>query len=462
MGASLVLEGYGVAFGQRVVLADLTLALPLTGVDVVMGPVKSGKSTLLRSLAGVYDGHPLHRQWGRAEWGGTPLGLGHRPRLVQQHARALDQPLWQTLKSHAVRCDGDVSPWRDWAADMLRQYGLGVWLDAVDQPLLHAPMRLQRAALVLTQVLSEAGLVLIDEPTYGLPDADAWWLVDWLRTLGERNKLCITLHNQQQARRMADRIVLIGGGRVLAHQASDVFWRRPANDWVAQFCRTGSLPLPSPDALPCELDVAAPAPPPLPPSALRAVAAGSVPVQLVPLPQPSRSGVEMASSVGQVVLSDSRGPQGFRWVVPGVLAGCPAPGNMASLDYDLDLLAQAGVSCLITLTETDLDTQALKRHGLRNTHLPIIDREAPSLHQMHMLLLRMQRLIEKGEVLAVHCKAGLGRTGVVLAAWLIREGGLSAEAAIDRIRRVQPGYIQSVQQEAFLHEYENDIVRRLR
>lgn len=328
-------------------------------------------------------------------------------------------------------------------------------------------------------------MVLVDEPTSGMPETDAGWLVDWLRVLGEHQRLCITLHNQQQARRLADRIVLIGGGRVLAHQDREDFWARPANEWVEQFCRSGSLPLASPDALAQDLEDAASVPPPLSVAALNALAQdalhapgdvlGDAPDPAVPidvrksnvvlpvaLPQPSRKGVEMAASVGQRGMSDSRGPRGFCWVVPGVLAGCPAPGNVASLDYDLDLLVRVGVTRLITLTESDLDGLALERHGLTNTHLPIIDREAPSLHQMHMLQVHMQRYIEAGEVLAVHCKAGLGRTGVVLTAWLIREGGLCAQAAIDRIRQLNPRFIQSASQESFLHEYEVDIVRRLR
>lgn len=206
--------------------------------------------------------------------------------------------------------------------------------------------------------------------------------------------------------------------------------------------------------------MAPPSPPPV--SGTLSVPVRDPLVLPVALPPPSRAGVELAASVGQVLLSDSRGPQGFRWVVPGVLAGCPAPGNVAPLDYDLDLLARAGITHLVTLTEKDVDQDALRRHHLANTHLPIIDCEAPSLNQMHMLLVRMQRLIEAEQVLAVHCKAGLGRTGVVLAAWLIREGGLSAEAAVERVRKVHPTYIQSDAQLTFLHNYEADIVRRLR
>lgn len=169
----------------------------------------------------------------------------------------------------------------------------------------------------------------------------------------------------------------------------------------------------------------------------------------------------MASSVGKVIVNESRGPHGFRWVVPGMLAGTPQPGVVAPVDHDLTLLRQVGITHLITLTETDMDQAVLQRHGLKNTHLPIFDRKAPSASQMHMLLVRMQRLMEAGEVLAVHCKAGLGRTGLVLATWLVRDGGLGAEAAIERLRKINPGYIQSDEQFAFLHQYEADILRRL-
>jgi atypical dual specificity phosphatase len=72
----------------------------------------------------------------------------------------------------------------------------------------------------------------------------------------------------------------------------------------------------------------------------------------------------------------------------------------------------------------------------------------------------MTRLIQEGDVLAVHCRAGLGRTGTVVAGWLIHEG-LTAEAALDRLRRIDPGYVQSSQQEAFLHQLESAFLMRV-
>ena len=198
--------------------------------------------------------------------------------------------------------------------------------------------------------------------------------------------------------------------------------------------------------------IIAPALPPFEALAMRA------PVQL---PPPSSDGIELASMVGEVMLRDSSAPRGFNWIIPGKLAGCPAPGVSAPIDYDLSLLSRVGITRLITLTEDDLDQEALHRHDLRNIHLPIIDREAPSIGQTHMLLVRMQNCIAAGDILAVHCKAGLGRTGTILAAWLIRDGGLSAEGAMARLRRIEPGFIQSAIQEDFLRRYEADLTNRM-
>ena len=72
----------------------------------------------------------------------------------------------------------------------------------------------------------------------------------------------------------------------------------------------------------------------------------------------------------------------------------------------------------------------------------------------------MEILIGRGEVLAVHCLGGLGRTGTVLTAWLIREG-LTAEEALRRVRLLDPRYVQSKEQEVFLHEYEDLILQKI-
>jgi atypical dual specificity phosphatase len=508
--AALELDGFGVSFGQRVVLDGVTLSLPHDGVDVLMGPVKSGKSTLFRTLSGLYEGHALHKSWGNAAVLGNRLSHENRPRLVQQHAKTPDASLLQALLEPVRQTEQrSTAEWREAGLQWLAAYGLADFTAQADQPLLHCHTRVQRSVHILAQLLLRPSLLLIDEPTYGLKDADAAWMVDWLKRLSSHCRLWVVLHNQVQARKLADRIVLIGGGRLLTHQETLAFFKRPANEWVAQFIRTGGLTLPAPDARTQDLADDVAAPPPLseaaeaaiqsfsaPPGiaasqkakaagvsgeggSFHAFAAGRATVSrhwtkdsrqplagsersaLAGIPLSSGSGVELASAVGEFVLRDASAPRGFNWIVPGKLAGCAAPGVSAPIDYDLGLLARVGISRLITLTETDLDQEALRRHHLTNIHLSVFDGEAPSLRQTHMLLVRMQKKIEAGETLAVHCKAGLGRTGAILAAWMIKEGGLTAENSMMRLRKIDPGYIQSKGQEDFLHRYEADLTQRL-
>jgi atypical dual specificity phosphatase len=153
-------------------------------------------------------------------------------------------------------------------------------------------------------------------------------------------------------------------------------------------------------------------------------------------------------------------PLGFAWLEPGRIAGAPLPGAVNDIHHDLVALKRMGITMLITLTERDLPGDVLRQHGLANLHLPIYDHEVPTLAQIQMLLKRMEGLIQRGEVLAVHCLAGRGRTGVVLAAWWVR-AGLTAQEALRRVRLIDPRYVQNAEQETFLQSYENMILQKI-
>jgi atypical dual specificity phosphatase len=139
----------------------------------------------------------------------------------------------------------------------------------------------------------------------------------------------------------------------------------------------------------------------------------------------------------------------FYWLIDDVLAGCSRPGAHGnSIDADLTTLCRYGVGALLSLTETPLPPGALERHGLDGLHLPVDDFHAPTTTQMLDALSFLDAARVAGTTVAVHCLAGQGRTGTVLAAYLIR-GGLSPDAAIAELRAVCPGAIEaSPQREA--------------
>jgi ABC-type molybdenum transport system ATPase subunit/photorepair protein PhrA len=60
-GVLLELNGFGVAFGKKVVLSEITLSIPEQGAFVLLGPSGTGKSTLLRTLAGLCTASPSCR-----------------------------------------------------------------------------------------------------------------------------------------------------------------------------------------------------------------------------------------------------------------------------------------------------------------------------------------------------------------------------------------------------------------
>ena len=140
----------------------------------------------------------------------------------------------------------------------------------------------------------------------------------------------------------------------------------------------------------------------------------------------------------------------FYWVIDNALAGCSRPGARgSSVDRDLTTLRGYGVGALLSLTETPLPRGALERHGLLGLHLPVDDFHAPTPVQMLDALAFLDNARATGIPIAVHCLAGQGRTGTVLAAYLIR-GGLSAEQAIAEVRAICPGAIEASPQTAAL------------
>ena len=132
----------------------------------------------------------------------------------------------------------------------------------------------------------------------------------------------------------------------------------------------------------------------------------------------------------------------FSWIEEGKVAACRYPASPG----DLAELRAQGVALLINLTERMHLSHELAPHGLRQLHLPVRDFAAPSMHQIRCALAAIDEALAAGDAVAVHCAAGLGRTGTILACYLV-QGGSSPNEAIAFVRRLRPGSVEAPEQE---------------
>ncbi len=137
-------------------------------------------------------------------------------------------------------------------------------------------------------------------------------------------------------------------------------------------------------------------------------------------------------------------PTGFVWVKEGKLAGSGYPASRKQLEW----LTRSGIGSILTLTENPLPAEWLQGTKVESLHIPMGDHSVPGVESMGRGVDFIAQQLGRGRTVAVHCLAGEGRTGCVLAAYLIREEGASADEALRILRRVKPGFVERAQEKA--------------
>ncbi|MCS6837172.1 MAG: dual specificity protein phosphatase family protein [Anaerolineae bacterium] len=96
-----------------------------------------------------------------------------------------------------------------------------------------------------------------------------------------------------------------------------------------------------------------------------------------------------------------------------------------------------GIQAIVNLREAHKDDAALGIAPTAYLHLPTPDNTPPSLDDLARGARFIAQHIERGQAVYVHCGVGVGRAPSQVAAYLISTG-LSADEALEQIRRVRP------------------------
>ncbi len=226
-----------ISFGGVAAANGVSFTVDRGELLALIGPNGAGKTTALRMVAGIlrpdrgrviFDDHdvtalPVHAR--------VRLGLGFTHQIVRPFYG------FTTLENVMLAAGHDrtASPWRaitsrsrvlarDKAQAVLDRFGLGAQAG-------HSPRALplgQRKRLEVARAIAlDPKLLLLDEPLAGLSSAEATTMADLIRGLpGQGTTVVLVEHNLGEVLRVADRLVVLDAGKVLAEGApTDVMAR---------------------------------------------------------------------------------------------------------------------------------------------------------------------------------------------------------------------------------------------
>jgi iron complex transport system ATP-binding protein len=220
----LHIDRLSVGYGKKSVIRDLSLAPIGAGqVTALVGPNAAGKTTLLRTIAG------LLRATGQVTVRGSNLlamSAVERSALVSYMPQSMPERASLTVLEsvlatwHAVRRDGaDGRNARDRSIALLDRLGI---VDIAMEPLDCLSGGQRQLCSLAQSLISDPAVLLLDEPTSALDLRHQVTVMSVVRELAAAGKIVVcVLHDLSQAARWADSIVVMSKGTLHSQGTPD-------------------------------------------------------------------------------------------------------------------------------------------------------------------------------------------------------------------------------------------------
>lgn len=145
-------------------------------------------------------------------------------------------------------------------------------------------------------------------------------------------------------------------------------------------------------------------------------------------------------------------PSRFGWVIKDKLAGSGRPMTPSQLAWVVNI----GIKSVLTIRESPLPPRWFpKGCSINYKHLKVENYGAPPVDELDDAVDYMDSEIKNGKPLLVHCNGGSGRTGTLLAAYIMKKEGLPADQAIRKVKEIRGRRIRRKKQLDTLKDYES-------
>lgn len=217
---SIEAKGLRKSFGKLQVLHGIDLQAPRGSVTALLGPNGAGKTTIVRILttllnadggSAAIEGYDVRRQPHKVR---TQIGLTGQYAGVDEYLTGRENLHMIGRLYHLTKAES-----RERAEDLLRQFDL---VEAGDRPAKTYSGGMRRRLDLACSLIGRPPVIFLDEPTTGLDprSRQAMWKVI-KQLVSEGSTILLTTQYLDEADHLADRIVVIDNGKVIAEGTSD-------------------------------------------------------------------------------------------------------------------------------------------------------------------------------------------------------------------------------------------------